>query len=142
MVPLCQKRMLACSKAWVLLLRSSWAAALVVWATRGSLQFCVWCGNPLMLALTAAPVSWPIAPSNDHICSTTIPCCVPVSCNVRSLGGKRVVLAKFLARALWTPVATTSTADRCLPLMQMPIRTLIALPPDCLIAEFLDDNIT
>ena len=95
-----------------------------------------------MLALTALPVSWLTTVGQDHICAATVFGSIPVSCNAGSLGGKGIVLAEFSARALWTSCAITSVMNSCLPLMQMPIRTLSALPPDCSVAEFFEDNIT
>ena len=140
MVPLCQKRMLAFRKAWMLHSRPSWAAFIALWAARGYLHLQIWSGDPLMLTLPAMPVSWLVAFGKDHVRAMPVLGSVPISCNAGSLGGKGVVLAEFSARALWTSAATASASNICLPLMQVPIRTVIALPPDFSTAEFLDDK--
>ena len=94
-----------------------------------------------MFASVTMPMSRLIALGKYHSCAATILGSIPISCNVRSHGGKGVMLAKFAASALWASCASTSVYYACLPLMQMPIGTLSTLPPDYFITELWDDYI-
>ena len=73
--------------------------------------------------------------SKDVVCCATISGDVPELCNFGSNSSKRVVLAQLPVAALWAACTTASAMHICLPLVQMTVRALMALPPDLMVSK-------
>ena len=143
MVPLCQdsfaSRVLTLCKGWVLGVLLGFSSACTLWAA--SFSFAdpgINCCIPLVTTGITEPINRLIALCHHTVRCAVIFCIVPLSCNQRSLGSQRVMLAHFAAAALRTSPAVAPVVNGRLPAVQVAIWALITYPTHLLVAVRLD----
>ena len=146
MIPLRQKssciRILALSKGWAFdELCTPCKPADASWAASVSIDPILDLHPPFVSTSITEPSNGLSAVRNHTVGSNIIFLVVPLSCNSRSFGRQRVVLAYLVAAALRTTFATRPAVYNCCPAVQVAIWTLITCPPNHLSAEWFDDYV-